>query len=367
MRASFIALTSIIFLSLTVTSSTALAKTCSSRETVACLESSDSSSNLVDACVSNSIASSYFANSKEATVGDCSNFSLKRIKSYACNAGLRFVRPVNDICIKLDEGNAISSTCGDSLNCVCSSDSNSNEQKTNYFNFEISTYSPNVTASFIKKTLNASSNSDYAVASAQSGADILKDNSALQFNFGSDFYGAEYFVDLCVSNKNKNPSRFDLNLVGKIIFTNSIFNSFNYNLASSLYNKIDLSCTDGGAQTTKSLVSESPFLTAERSYNRNVSGSRNCVIRHYLRENAKNKIRENNFKKVSFQTDLKITPADSSLLEPLSVTYCNIRQDSKNKYSCTQFSVKGEDGIANNILMGATTYTGTCPKKCKPF
>lgn len=356
-----------IFVSTTFAiSSMAMAIVCPVNQMPICYLSSDVNSMPEDKCVLNASASAFLINSPDSIAGDCSQFDIKKIKTYACNAGLRFVQPTTDICIRYDQENTISSTCGDSKNCVCNFSNAANDLKVSYFNFGIAPYTGIEVQSFINKTLNASTTNEYAMASTLSGSQILQDASSLQFNFGSDFYGAEYLVDLCITNKNINASRFDLELTGRLLFANSIFNKSSYINASSLYNKIDLSCTDSsGGQIAKNLISDSPILTAERTYSQTVQGSSNCIVRHNFKENAKDKVRENNFKKVTFQTNITIAPSDESLLIPPPMTFCKIKPTKPKKYSCQSWKSLNTQDIISGGFIDANTYTGACPIPCK--
>lgn len=366
MKSLSILLTALFLFTTMAISSMAMALVCPVSQMPICYLTSDVDSLPQDKCISNAAASAFLINSPDSIAGDCSQFDIKKIKTYACNAGLRFIKPATDICIRYDQENSISSSCGDSKNCVCNFSNTANDSKVSYFNFGIATYTGFETQNFVNKTLNASTTNNYAMASALSGGQILQGGSGLQFNFGSDIYGAEYFVDLCIKNKNINASRFDLDLEGRLLFANSIFNKSNYNSASSLYNKIELSCSDSnGAQVNKSLMGDSPFLSAERTYNQTVQGSSNCIVRHYFKENATSRVRENNFKKVTFQTNITIAPSDESLLIPPPMTFCKIKLTSPKKYSCQSWTSLSTKDIISGSFIDADTYTGACPKPCK--
>ncbi len=329
-----------------------------------------------ESCVANTSVKSYFASNPLATPGSCAQFDVKKIKTYACNAGLRFVKSSEQVCILRDQNNVIATSCGTSQNCECNTPDVVNPLKANYFNFGIADYTGAASPSFITKTMNASNTTTYAQASINSGRQVLQDGSALQFQFGSDLYGAEYFVDLCILNKNLNPSRFDLDLTGRVLFANSVFINTNYNTASSLYNRVELSCTDSdGSQYSKNLLTDSAFLTAEKKYTKTITGSKSCVVRHFFKENAKNKIRESNFKKVTFQTDIALAPTDPSLLAPVPVKFCKVKTESKNKYSCTAWTSASTEAFLNDVKNSSfftsqtntTIYTGACSNPCKPL
>jgi hypothetical protein len=319
-----------------------------------------------EVCVDNNKLPSYFASNPNAFVGSCSQFDIKKIKTYACNAGLRFISTTTQVCTRFDQGNVVAPTCGDSLNCSCTSNLD-NDSSVNFFNFGIADYKGSSDVSFIPKTLNASETKIYATASEKSGAQILQDGSALQFNLGSNFYGAEYFVDLCIQNKNATPEEYPLDLRGQMFFSNSVFNKINYNLSSGLTNKVEVLCsTSKDTQTVKRIVSEVPFNGSQNNYSSTIDGSSLCVVRHYFRESEKTKVRENNFKKVTFQTNITVVPNDSKLLTPPTINFCNMVKD-KKKTICTQWTSISPDAFAVDVLKGANffgndTYTGVCVK-----
>ena len=339
MKASSVLLKAIIICSSIMISKNLMASTCSSKQLLVC------SSAVKDVCIADNSLKSYFVNNPSATVGECAKFDIKKIKSYACNAGLRFIETSADA---------------------------KNDLKANYFNFSIADYTENDSNPYVKRTMNASSNNEYAMASKKSGDQILKGGSELQFNFGSDLYGAEYFIDLCIINKNINPSRFDLDISGRVLFTNSVFNTANYNNASALYSRVELACVNSdGSQSNKTLVGDSTFTEAEKKYSRTITGSNTCVVRHYFKESAKAKARENSYKKVTFQTDVSVTPTDSTLLEATPVKFCKIKKGNKDSYTCTEKIYASAETFMKDILVStffdSDTYSGACPKNCKPF
>lgn len=363
---------SILLKALILSTSTAMAGT-------TCLtvcNQTDINSTPNESCVANTTVKSFFASNSMATPGSCSQFDTKKIKTYACNAGLRFVKSSEQVCILRDQNNAIATSCGTSLNCECSNPDVINALKANFFNFGIADYTGTETPTFIGKTLTASNTTTYAQASATPGKQILQDGSTLQYQFGSDLYGAEYFVDLCILNKNLNPSRFDLELTGKILFANSVFSNSNYNTTSALYNRVELNCTDSDGSTySKALLTDSAFLTAEKKYTKTITGSNSCVVRHYFKESAKNKIRESNFKKVTFQADIALAPTDSSLTTPVPVKFCKVKTEAKNKYTCTAWTSASSDAFLKDVKNSSyfnseantTIFTGACANPCKPL
>lgn len=364
---------SILLKALIFSTSTAMAGTTC---LTVCNQTADINSAPKESCVANTTVKSFFASNPLASPTACSQFDTKKIKIYACNAGLRFIKSYEQVCILRDQNNAISSNCGNSLNCECSTPDVINSQKANFFNFGIADYTGIDDPTYILKTLNASNTTTYAQASATSGEKIIQDGSTLQFQLGSDLYGAEYFIDLCIVNKNQNPNRFDLELSGKILFANSVFNSNNYNSVSVLYNRIELSCTDSdGSQYSKTLLANSAFLSSEKKYTKTITGSNNCVARHYFKENAKDKIRESNFKKVTFQADMTLAPTDPSLTNPVPVKFCKIITNAKNKYTCTAWTSESSDAFLKDVKnstyfmteANATIYTGECSNPCRPL
>lgn len=352
-----------IIISASAMSANAMAN-CGSKATLVCVEPQDLDSNPSETCVNNGSVAQFLGNDREFTLmGSCSQFDLKKVRTYACNAGLRLVKPTKQVCIKLDENYAIADSCGESLNCLCNNANAQDEIKTNFFNYAISPYSKKGIHSFSNKTRTTSNTTTYASAAQTSGREIIQDNSALQFSFGSDFFGAEYYVDICVRNSNLNPSRFDMNYSGNLLFSSAVFNTVNYNNSSNLYNKIELIC-NGGAQT---IVTESPFLSGQRNFNRGGTSARLCVVRHHFRENAKDKLRGNKFKKVTFQTNLRVAPVDLSILKEQPVEYCKIVPTGPKKFKCTPWTAKSTEDLISGGFIDGNTYTGACPEECKPF
>lgn len=326
-------------------------------------------------CVKNVQLHRYFKSNPLSIIGNCSQFDIKKIQTYACNAGLRFIPRSKNICIKKDQGNTVSTTCGDSLNCVCSNDS-ATEINTNYFNYGKANYGESVAPLFIKYSTDASMTSEYAVASGNTGSDILEDGSALQFNFGSEFYGAEYFVDICIKNNNIETTDNILKLNGKLIFGNAVFNTTNYITSSALDTNVETTCIpSNGKKITITQLSSGPFISGERRFSEvNIPSAPLCVVRHYFKETNSTDLRKNNYKKVTFQTFTDVTPRDSSQLTPSPSVFCNITYDGKNKtYICEQRNFKDNDAFLETLLnqsphfFGPNTYTGQCPVICKLF
>lgn len=280
---------------------------------------------------------------KEFFIGKCSEFDSKKIETFACNAGLRFLEN--------------------------STTANRTDQKSNFFNFSVAENDGSENPSFLKKTLNASNNSLYNEVSTIFGSKILAGGSELQFNFGSDYYGAEYFVDICIVNKNTNPERFDFNLSGKVIFSQSVFTNFNYNSTSQLLNKVDLICLNSNDETlTRNLSNESSFFSSEKSFSRVVSGSERCFVRHSFREGATLKQRENSFKKVTFQTQLNLSPIDESLLLPKDYNLCKIKVNGQDRFTCTSWKTNSEaafiEELVSSRFIDKDVQTGLCPTPC---
>lgn len=340
------------------------AATCNSKSTLVCVEPEDLESDPQETCVANGSVRQFITTDSEfKLMGSCSQFDLKKVRTYACNAGLRLVKPTTQTCIKLDENNAVADSCGESLNCVCNSTEAQDDINTNFFNYAISSYSKKGIHSFTNKTRTTSNNTTFASAATTSGKDIIEDKSKLQFNFGSDFYGAEYYVDICIRNSNLNPSRFYMNYTGNLLFGSSLMSAVNYNNSSNLFNRVELICDN----STQTIVSDSPFLSGQRNYSRNGASSKLCVVRHHFKENAKNKLRGNNFKKVSFQTNLQVYPSDASITKEVPVDYCKIIETAPKKYKCTPWTAASTQDLISGGFVDGNTYTGKCPKVCKPF
>ncbi len=327
----------------------ATASQCSSKQIAVCTISKGVKRKTKDHCVNiNEIENFKNGHDEEDIfVGECDEFDNEKVVSYACNAGLRFL----------------------------GTDTALNEQKANYINFSVADYTGALNPVFTKKTINASSTLQYNEVSKEPsvGFNILENGSSLQFGFGSDLYGAEYFVDLCIINSNSNPARVDFNLTGKILFTQSIFSTQNYNNASLLLSKSDLVCVnEDGSLSTSNLIAESRYVSAERNFKRLVPGSAQCFVRHYFKESAKLISRENNYKKVTFQTQLLVEPNDETLLLPKKVELCKIKKVASDKYICTPWksnSGSKREDLLNDIINGHfvdnDVYFGACPQPCK--
>lgn len=340
---------------------------CSSKHLLICTKLP--SGNIMEKCVPNANMENFFVNNPESIIGSCDTFDSSKLKIFACNAGLRFAPSAEQRCIKRDQNNSISSSCGDSLDCTCSTNEDTGN---NYFSFGIADNSDVAPSTFIKKTLTSSNAFSYASASPQSGQHVLQDGSNLLFNLGSDFYGAEYYVDLCVQNLNPNALEQNLNLNGEILMTNSLFSSLSYNMASGLSNKVDVICLNSNGTTSTSTIAESTYFNmSQRKYLATINGSPLCIVRHYFKETALNKFRENSYKKVTFQTNIQLTPNNSDSVQSGPVNFCNIIKR-QNNYTCTQWSSENQQAFIealkiNGSFFSGNTYTGPCPKICAPL
>lgn len=372
MRIFSTATTLLILSGIIITDSNTLAATkcLDSKEVLVCTQKKIDSIP-TNTCVRNQNLKGHFASNPFSVIGDCSNFDINKIKTYACNAGLRFIPQSKIICIRRDQDNSVSSSCGDSLDCTCSNGTENNIN-TNYFNFGIDTYNSGSTPDFTQRTLDASLTQQYAMASNNTGSDILEDGSALQFNFGSELYGAEYFVDICIKNDNSETKANELKLNGKILFGNAIFKTNNYITSSSLETKVETTCT-----TQKEIgmpisqLDKGGFINGERRFKESVIPSAGlCVVRHYFKEMNTTNVRENNYKKVTFQTLVDVTPKNSSLLTPTPIQFCNITL-TKKLYVCESFTTLNNEtlkiSLKDDNFFGPNTYTGQCPAICLPI
>jgi len=326
-------------------------------------------------CVRNVELHGYFKSKPFSIIGSCSQFDINKIQTYACNAGLRFIPRTNNICIRKDQNNTVSSSCGDSINCVCSNDAGT-EINTNYFNYGKASYGVNVPPIFIQYSTDASMTREYAVASGNTGSDILQDGSALQFNFGSEFYGSEYFVDICIKNANAETTQNSLKLNGKLVFGNAVFNTTNYITSSALNTNVETTCeASSGQKTTIPQLSFGPFISGERRFNEIIiPAAPLCVVRHFFKETNTTDLRKNSYKKVTFQTFTDVTPGESAQTNPTPTVFCNIIYDGKNKeYVCEQRTFKDNEAFLETLLnetphyFGPKTYTGQCPAICAPY
>lgn len=326
-------------------------------------------------CVRNVELHGHFKSKPFSTIGNCSQFDIKKVQTYACNAGLRFIPRSDNICIRKDQDNTVSSTCGDSMNCICSNDGGT-YTNTNYFNYGKAVYDGNLTPDFIRHSSDASKTTEYAVASLETGSEILQDGSALHFNFGSELYGSEYFVDICIKNTNIETKENSLKLNGKILFGNAVFNTNNYITSSALDTNVETTCTSSrGQEKTISQLSSGPFINGERRFNEvTIPSAPLCIVRHYFKETNTTDMRKNSYTKVTFQTFTNITPGDSAQTNPHPTVFCNITYDGKNKnYICEQRTFKDNEAFLETLLnetphyFGPKTYTGQCPAICAPY
>ncbi len=372
---SFLKTIILILLSINTLSSGLFAatSTCSDIQTVMVCSQKRQDSIPTNVCVKNVTLNGYFHANPYSTIGSCSQFDIKKIKTYACNAGLRFIPRSSNVCIKKDQNNIFASSCGDSTNCVCSNDAGT-EINTNYFNYSKANYDETVTPNFIQYTSDASMTKEYAVASGNTGSEILQDGSALKFHFGSEFYGAEYFVDICIKNSNAETAENSLKLNGRILFGNAIFKTTNYIVSSALSTNVETICATGTGQVGPvSQLGPGSFISGERRFSEiTIPSAPLCVVRHYFKETNTKDLRENNYKKVTFQTFTDVTPSDSSQLNPRPTIFCNITYDGKNKaYICEQRTFNNNESfletLFNQHYFGPNTYTGQCPAICKPF
>lgn len=322
----------------------AFALTCTKKQSLVCTLLPGYSSMPTETCVDNSSLINFTSSHSDSDVyiGSCSDFDIKKIKTYACNAGLRYQNPQA-----------------------------SPESKANFFNVNIDNYTgSNLGQNYFSKTLIGSMSSIYTMAALESGPQIIEDGSSLQFHFDSDLYGAEYFVDLCVLNKNLNPERFDLNLNGKVFFSQSLFNQNNYNSSSNLTNRVDFICKNSdSSKSSTSVMSDSYFYNAEKNYNHVISPKNFCYLRHSFKENNLQKSRENSLKKVTFQTNISLSPVDETLLLSKPIDFCKIKKTSKNKFSCESLTFENQTELLSAINSIGTfdndTYSGSCPNPCK--
>jgi hypothetical protein len=325
---------------------TAKATTCSNLETLVCEIEPNLSVAQKEVCVGNTRLGQYFTDKPKSLPTSCSDFRMKKIKTYACNAGLKF-------------------------SANTSKPEQLQDPSLNYFTFGMTDYNDQVgldELSFVQKSMNASSQNEYAQASSKSGEHIIEDGSKLQFQLGSEVYGAQYFVDLCILNKNLNPERFDLNVLGKVLFTHSLFTQPSYIQESQVLSKVEIYCQNGNNITTKVLSTESPFFSAEKKYNSIINPGHRCFVRHSFKEQAIDKKRSHKFKKISFQTQLNLAAEDEILLIESPKKYCQIKK-SGNKFTCLEKTLISDDEIISTALAGQyfnnETYTGACPNPCK--
>ena len=322
------------------------AKACSSKQLPVCVISRGVKQRPKDFCVNiNEIEN--FKNGQDAQdlfYGECSDYDNSKINTFACNAGLRFI---GDLSV--------------------------NDSKANYVNYSIADADNVNDENFVRKTMNASNNQVFNEVSSEIGTQKIQDGSSLQFNFGAESYGADYFVDLCILNDNLNPERYNFTLSGNVLFTQSIFSAQNYNNSSLLLNKTDLICLDeNGNQSLQNLVAESRFISSERRFSKSVTLNSLCYVRHTFKESAKLSKRENNYKKVTFQTTLNLENQDDELNGSSTVVdLCKIKKQSSNSYTCTAWSIQSNgpkntllDDIIKSGFIDKDVYAGACPIPC---
>lgn len=363
-------LLSVIFIS---TKNVTAASKCSDNQSVIVCTQKRQDSVPTNECVENVVLHRHFKSNPYSIIGSCSQFDIKKVQTYACNAGLRFIPRSSNICIRKDQDNAVASSCGDSINCVCTNDAGT-EINTNYFNYGKANYDGNLTPDFIKYTSDASMTRDYSLASGNTGSEILQDGSALQFNFGSEFYGAEYFVDICIKNSNTETQENNLKLNGKILFGNAVFKTTNYITSSALATNVETTCKTSNGQRTFSQLSSGPFISGERRFTEvTIPSAPLCVVRHYFKETNTTDLRKNDYKKVTFQTFTDVAPSESSQQTPRPSVFCNIIKNGNKGYICEQRIFKDNDAFLETLLnqsphfFGPNTYTGQCPAVCMPY
>ena len=336
-------LTTVIIFTILIFTKT-FAHSCTNKESVVCEIEPNESWLQKEVCINNTLLGQYFSNNPQSLPFSCLDFSLKKIKTYACNAGLKYF----------------------------TGDNNEHfiDPSLNFFTLGIAEYkdpTPIEDFSYIQKSVYASSTDDFSQATKKSGSHMIEDGSKLQFHLGSEFYGAQYFVDLCILNKNLTPESFDLNIVGKVLFTQSLFNQDSYIKDAQVLSTIEVICQNDNNIFTKILSSESPFISAEKNYTSLLPPGNQCYIRHLFKENASDKFRSNKYKKISFQTQLYISVVDESLLNLLPIKYCQIKK-SRSKFICQEKIFNNGDELIQDALKGYFSsndmFTGACPNPC---
>lgn len=362
-------------------------QTCSGKKILLCHKEGKSLKDANEICVDISAIDGHLKNHPLDTVGSCDRFDPALIKTYACNAGLKYNVNLDRQCVRHDQGEIIANDCGDSTNCTCSENPQSQSAYLlNSIKYSISDYDDDLTnLSFVNKVQVASNTNTFSEAATALGANILKSESALQFQLGSERYGAEYFVDLCIRNDNANPDLTPLALSGNILYAGGFFSNQTYPQASKLFHKLNIYCDDqidGDfhlSQLPSFSQTEIPFYFGKRTFETEIPGRRFCVVRHSFRETQNSNLRENSAKKATFQTNLSVEGSGIGVGSGAAINFCKIEELAKKTYACTSINFPDTDTFRNFIIStygsGHSSafqndfkdiYNGTCPNPCGP-
>jgi hypothetical protein len=362
------------------------APTCSGKKILLCHKEGKSSKDAKEICVDISAIDGHLKNHELDMVGSCSQFDPALITTYACNAGLKYNVNLSRTCIRYDEGGVIASDCGTSANCSCSENPATDDSyRLNNIRYSTADYQEDFSSlNFIERLKVASVTQAYNQITTNLGSQVLMGNSALQFNLGTDRYGAEYFVDMCIRNENEYPSQTPLNLTGNILYAGGSFSSVSYPQSSKLSHRLSVYC-DEGTTGNYSLASnpffsqsEIPFMFGQRDFSSQIEGSRFCIVRHFFKENQTQKLRNNAAKKAIFQTTLNIAGDTSSTAGNEPIKLCRVTEIKKNNYACTSInftnSAAMKDFILTNYGQGNSSqfqqdfkdvYNSACPNPCR--
>lgn len=170
------------------------------------------------------------------------NFQFKVFSSgpdiYACNVGLKHADPAGQVCyydntnLACQPGDCLNNDCA-KHNCICTSN-NGGAYLMDFFHVGYGSWLSNITSQTSKKAGQSSYVQLFTDAQAW---DNRIDN--LTFNFGSERYGAQYYVDICF--RGPQIEYYDLGVTSNWAITTQV-NATDFNLNTLRYRQLaDLS------------------------------------------------------------------------------------------------------------------------------
>lgn len=359
--------------------------TCAGKKITICHKGDKDSHDAQELCIDISGLNGHIIQHDKDTIGSCREYDPKLIKAYACNAGLKYNVNLGVTCIRHDDNGLIASDCGTSTNCTCSQNPQSEDSYLlNNMRYASSAYNEDFDLlNFIERFKVASKTDTFNQVSLVLGAEVLKGDSALQFNLGAERYGAEYFIDMCVRNDNLDPGMVPLDLTGNILYSGGIFTQQSYPQASKLTHQMAVYC-DPNSSGSYSLASypffsqqQIPFLYGQRDFTTQVPGSRFCIVRHSFKETEDHKMRGNRAKKATFQANLSVAGSLDGTTVSQPVSLCKIQEIKKDTFACTSIEFTNSTEFKNFILAnygkGTSSdfqkdfkdiYNNKCPNPC---
>lgn len=351
-----------------------------------CHAGSSINPNYVNICVDFASLWGHFANHENDYYGECKNADAD-IVAYTCNAGLSFSPATKKICQDNATGLSVS-TCDNLKNCTCSNNPALESQyQSNYFTAHMASFFAGEQFYYDEFDFeNLAFNEIFTLgeygrvteAAQELGKYVLSPNNKLKFHFGSERFGAKYFVDTCVRYVGDLPAG-DKILIGhqSVILSE---NASTYRQKADLKYKYELFCDHSTTTSVDFSVSTSPvsstvilpFNSAGLVWQQNIPAKKFCFIRTTFFENANaDYLRPQKLQNVEFQNSTLLTlDSSSTSSEDLPVNVCYVENSSG---CCRDVLINTENQFRDFILSVGNTghrnssFRGICPSGCKRF